>query len=205
MMQFLRLLPALIWAAPAQAHGTLAGGGGFYAGAAHPFLAVEHLLLLLAAGMLLGRARRDQGPRAARAPLWGLAAGLAAGLLVGATGVQPRWLAELALALAMLAGGALAAGTLRPPQAVALAAGLVAGLVVGLDTGVPAQAGGIAALAPYAGVFAGVFLIVLNMMALGSVAVRPPFTIALRIAGSWIAAVALMVLALQLRGAAGVS
>ena len=68
MIRLLRLMPALIWAAPAQAHGTLAGGGGFYAGAAHPFLAVEHLLLLLAGGMLLGRVRGDQGPQAARAP-----------------------------------------------------------------------------------------------------------------------------------------
>ena len=56
-----------------------------------------------------------------------------------------------------------------------------------------------AAYAPYAGVFVGVFLLALNAMALASVAHRPPYTIAVRVAGSWIAATAVMVLALRLR------
>ena len=40
---------------PAQAHGTLPGGGGFYSGALHPLVAIEHLLLLLTGGLILGR------------------------------------------------------------------------------------------------------------------------------------------------------
>ena len=55
-------------------------GGGFYAGALHPFFAWQHLLLLLGMGLLLGGQSRPS-----RAPL-PLAVGLAAGLALGTTG-----------------------------------------------------------------------------------------------------------------------
>lgn len=193
------LIAALLLAGPAGAHGTLPGGGGFYAGAAHPFLAWEHLLALLAVGLLVGRWMGVAG----RLPLVSLAASLGLGLLLGALGYGAVSLSAVALALATLGGVGLALAAPLPRVVPALAAAV--GLVVGLDTGVPAptSTGVVEVYAPYLGVVAGVFLIVLNAAALASVAVRPPFPIALRVAGSWIAAAALMVLAFEYRRLVG--
>lgn len=179
----------------AAAHGSLAGGGGFYAGLQHPFLAWEHTILLIGLGLLLG----GSGRIAARVPLWNLLAGLASGLAFGSklglTGTGPA-----VLILSLVAGGALVLA-MRVPLLLLAALALCTGIAVGLDTGVPPPPNMTAAevYAPYLGVLVGVFLIVLNMMALASVAKRPPYTIAVRMAGSWIIAIALMVLALHLR------
>jgi hydrogenase/urease accessory protein HupE len=192
MIGLLALVLALA-ATPAAAHGALAGAGGFYAGMLHPVLAWEHLLLLLALGGLLGR--RPRMPAAA--PLTALAAALATGLALGTAGIA--WAAAPfgILAAAAVAGAALAAGLpARGPAAAILAT--ACGLAIGIDTGVP---GGAAWLA-HAGVLTGVLLIALNAMALTSAAARPPYAVAVRVAGSWITAAAVMVLALHLRGAA---
>ena len=84
---------------------------------------------------------------------------------------------------------------MRSPALVLLAA--AAGLATGLDTGVPPAT--VATWVPYAGVLVGVFLIVLNAMAAATVARRPPYGIAVRVAGSWITAAAVMLLALHTR------
>lgn len=181
-------------AGPALAHGTLAGGGGFYAGALHPFLAWEHTLALVTLGLVLG------APRPGRAALIGLALGLGAGLSFGALAVPA---APGLLAAAAVLAGALAAGLALPLSMLALGAAGV-GAAVGIDTAVPvaASADPVEIAAPFAGLACGVFVIVLDAMALASLALRPPFAVALRVAGSWIAAVAIMALALGLRGAA---
>ncbi len=180
---------------PAAAHGSFAGGGGFYAGAAHPFQAFEHLLLLLGFGLLLGI-----GNGLPRAAVGALAAALAGGLALAATGIAwpPAVLAILGLGLAL--GLLLALG--RPlPVAVLVLLGLVSGLLVGLDTGAPvAEAPGLAAaLAPYAGVLAAVLLIALDAAALSLSLHRPALLIGRRIFGSWLAAIAVMILAFLLK------
>lgn len=179
-------------ATPAHAHGTLPGGGGFYAGLAHPFLAWEHLLLLVALGLLLGRHPRGS----ARIALLALALALAAGLAFGTARAWPE--AAGAVLIATLVAGAAIATAMPVPPLAATALAAACGLAIGLDTGVPVPQGGVA-FAPYAGVLVGVFLIALDTMALASVAHRPPGPIAVRIAGSWIVAVAAMLLALQLQ------
>jgi urease accessory protein len=190
----LLVLAAILAAGPAAAHGTLPGGGGFYAGALHPFLAWEHLFLLIALGLLMGRPPQ----RAGRAPLAWLALGLAAGLALGAAGLVWSAAPLVVLAEALLVGLALALA-LPLPAAVLAVAAAAAGLAVGLDTGVPSGNGAATLLLPRTGVVVGVFLIALNAMALAALARRPPFPVALRVAGSWIVAVAAMVLALQVR------
>lgn len=183
----------------AQAHGTLAGGGGFYAGLAHPFLAWEHTILLIGLGLLLG----GLGRLHARLPLWslliGLVTGLALGPLLGMAGSGPA-----VLLIALLAGATLAMAIRLPVQVLAIMA-LGSGLAVGLDTGVPPPPNmtAVELYAPYLGVVVGVHLIVLNAMAVASIATRPPFTIAVRMAGSWIIAIAVLVLVLHLRNFVG--
>lgn len=190
-MIFLAVLGLLV-AGPAAAHGTLPGGGGFYSGAAHPLLALDHLLALLAGGLVLGRG--EGGRRVLPALAAGLASGLAAGLWFGSGGPGVR-LVLLALTLGF--GGLLALQIRLPAWACGpLFAGL--GWAVGVDTDLPEAE----AQAAIIGLAVAVFLIVLNAMALGSVLTRPFGVIALRVAGAWMFAVALMVLALQIRGLA---
>ncbi|WP_054006532.1 HupE/UreJ family protein [Cypionkella psychrotolerans] len=183
----------------AAAHGTLAGGGGFYAGIEHPFLAWEHTILLIGLGLLLGRLGRMR----ARLPLCGLLIGLGAGLIFGPALGFPGSGVSILL-LAMLAG-AIVVLMLPVPMLLLAVLMLMGGVAVGLDTGVPPPPDmtAIELYAPYLGVVVGVFLIVLNVMALASLATRPPYTIAVRMVGSWIIAIAMMVLALHLRQITG--
>jgi hydrogenase/urease accessory protein HupE len=183
----IRLATLLLTAGPAAGHGTLPGAGGFQAGVAHPFAAGEHLLLLLGLGALLGR----QGQRR---PLIGLLAGLTCGL-----GLTPLHLGPMQPAILMLAlvtGGVLAAAIPVGNRAMTAVA-LAAGLLVGADTD------GGTTIAAEAGVLAGVFLIVLNAMALAHLGAGRLRGVPLRVAGSWVAAAAILVFAFVLRNALG--
>jgi hydrogenase/urease accessory protein HupE len=190
------LLGAMV-ATPAAAHGTLAGAEGFYAGALHPVLAWDHFLLLLALGALLGRQ-----PHRPVGALIGLAVGLGSGLALGTAGVS--WpLAPLIIAASAALGGAAVAVALPAGGLAIMAFATVGGVLIGIDTGVPGSNATAGDLGLYAGVFAGVLLIVIDTMGLTFVAHRPPYAIAFRVAGSWIAAAAVMMLALHLRSAGG--
>ena len=190
----------LATSSPAHAHGAMAGGGGFYSGAAHPFLAWDHLLLLLVTGLLLGR-RPNQ---TARLPLFCLAVSLLLGLGSETAGLDLQAYPGLVLGLGLVSGLLLAAGV-SPSIAAMSCLAFLTGVSVGLDTDVPllTAASDLNAYTTYVGVIAAVFLIVLNMMALSLAVNRPPMTIGLRIAGSWIAAISLMVLTLHFRGLTG--
>ena len=200
MIRAISTFAALLYAMPANAHGAIAGGGGFYAGAAHPFVAWEHLLLLLAVGLLLGRRPK----RDARLPLLILVASLLSGLAVVAAGFGLSVFPGFIFGLGLLSGLLLASG-LAPPRLAMTLLTLGTGVAIGLDTDVPVltATSNLDHYTTYVGVFVAVFLIVLDMMALSLVVKRPPFTIGLRIVGSWIAAVSLMVLALQFRSITG--
>ena len=176
----------MLMAGPAAAHGTLPGGGGFYSGALHPLVALEHLLALLATGFLLGRDRQ-------RRPLWALGLGLGVGLWLGPV-VAATSVVLLALTLGV---GAALALQVRLPEWAGAAALLAVGLAVGSDTDLPQSAPAMAAL----GVCAGVFLITLNAFALAAALAGSWAALVLRVAGAWMLAAALMVLALHLRGA----
>ena len=186
-------------AGPAAAHGGLPGGSGFLAGALHPLVAIEHLILLLGLGLLSGQlpqARRSLGFAA-------VGLGVLGGLAASGLGEwsAPTVVPSAILGLGVLTGLLVALAASRVPAAlVPPLAGLV-GVAVALDTDIPrGPDGGAGALvAPVAGVLTGVYLIVLDAAALASfAAARPPLPIAVRIAGSWIAAIALMLFAFSL-------
>ena len=180
---------------PAAAHAGLGGGGGFLSGVFHPFVAIEHLILLLGLGLLSARVPREQ-----RGPGFTL---LGVGLLLGVAVAQMApggAITAAILGLAVVTGGLV---SLAPHRLSAvLLAGLASliGLAVGLDTDIiTGWQHGLAALAvSTAGLATGVYLIVLDAAALASLAARRPFPIAVRVAGSWIAAIGLMLLALSL-------
>ncbi len=172
-------------AMPAQAHGTLPGGGGFLSGAMHPLVAIEHLLLLLSVGLILGR-------DGLRRSLLALGLGVGIGLWFG-----PAEASQQILLLGVTLGlGALLALQVMLAEFIYAAVLLVAGLSVGLDTDMPALNAGAAAL----GVGAGVFLITMNAYALGAALTNTRLAVTLRVAGAWMLAVSMMVLALNLQG-----
>lgn len=177
----------------AAAHGSLAGGNDFLNGALHPLFVPAHLLTLAAAGLWFGRQSLDRaGP-----VLLAFAGALAAGLAASLWAPVPQWHETALLALALAAGVATAAAW-PPRRALAVPGLAAAGLLVGLDSP-PDWASGGGVVAAAAGTFLGAYLLFLNVAGLASIAKRPWQAIAARIAGSWITAIALIVLALSLR------
>jgi urease accessory protein len=154
--------------------------------------APTHLLAILALGLLSGQ-------RATRFPvvaLIALAAGLAVGAFTVATGVGENPATTALLALAVIAAASVIAAVVLPAWiAVLLAFAIGAALPlnappheIAIANAIAAQAGfAVAALAT----FVAVALVAMN-------ATRPWQRIGVRIVGSWIAASAILVLALRL-------
>ncbi len=176
--------------AAALAHAPIPGVGAFWNGALHPLLALPHLLFLAAFGLLLGQ----HVPRASRIGLPAFAAGLAPSVaLAGSPGPAVAGLA----AASAVAGLLVAVG--RAPAAAVVPLALAGAALVGLDS---APEGAAPATAPLAraGVIAGALLIVVLAGGLAAALARPWQKLGLRVGGSWIAAVSLLVLAVDLAG-----
>lgn len=180
----------MLAASPVMAHGALPGGGGFYSGAAHPFLAVEHTILLLGLGLLLGRMSDSSVGPTILALLSGLGMGIVAQGLIGIS------ITHLVLGLGLVCGAALAiAPSLTRP--IIMAGALIAGGLVGADTdGIVDAADPLTTAFAVAGLVVGILVIVLNATALSRSLSRRGWQIATRVAGSWICAVTILILAL---------
>lgn len=167
---------------------------GFSAGMLHPVLAPHHLMALAALGLRSGQ----RGVADMTATMTGLVAGLAIGGLAGwwLALDAPPFLAAVALAILFGTATVADAPSARLP---ALLSGLAAGAIVNIaqifhatisGDGWPAIAG--AALAT--------LLVVFNIAFLASLAARPVAKIAVRVAASWLTAIALMMAGLLLTG-----
>jgi urease accessory protein len=175
----------------AYAHSATRGPGDFYAGLLHPLTALEHVLPFLALGLLAGQQGRNGQSAALAFPL---------ALMAGAAGAL--WLpsfpyvALLNIVSAVALGGLVAAG-LRLPVAVLLGTAIVFGLTHGLANGQAISAG----IKPYLFIpgvgLAGLLVLVYAIMMVDFVSRRKAnwMQIAVRVAGSWIAAIGLLVLA----------
>lgn len=185
-----------LWLSPAAAHAHLVttGLGPVYDGVSHLFLTVDDLLPVVAVALLAGL----NGPVAGRRALFALPlawlAGGTAGYLVGAPGLPAG-----VTALSFLVLGGLTAADLRLPPATVTALAVALGLLHGWLNGA-----GIAEAAREATGLVGIGATVFVLAALlsgGVVALRPPWTrIAVRVAGSWIAAIGLLLLGWTLSG-----
>jgi urease accessory protein len=169
--------------------GPFAGATGFAGGLLHPLLMPAHLIALI--GLALVAGRHPSWARAAIVAAFAL--GLAGGLGGIAWGLGETPAGDVLLVAAVACGALAAAGTMVSAWLAAPAA-LVCGAALGLDSPpesislreaalmlVGTGCGGIAALAAFA-------------MAAGALA-RLWQGVALRVAGSWIAAIAILVLA----------
>lgn len=193
-----RWLPAAaLFLAPAtaQAHLVNTGLGPVYDGVSHFVLTPEDLVPVLALALLAGQG----GPRAGRLALFALPAawllGGLAGLALGGPGEAPLLTTVSFLGL----GGLVAAEARLRPEWVAALAGVV-GLLHGWLNGTAMAQARLGALG-LVGIVATLFVTVALAAAL-VVAIRAPWgRIAVRVAGSWIVAVGLLLLGWSARGA----
>jgi len=191
------LLPLALLATlpvPAHAHLVNSGLGPFYNGTLHLLLSPEDLLAVLAVGLLAGQSGKASARWAAIVlPLvWGgtALAGLAVGAVAG--------LGPLQIALLILLGVLVAAGIQLPPAVMACLAAAT-GLIHGLENAAAFAAGDSGPVA-VAGAAAAVLVLTLLITA-SAVSLRAAWTrIALRVGGSWIAAIGMLMLGWLLQG-----
>ncbi len=186
---------ALLLPASAQAHLVTTGLGPFYDGVSHFALTPEDLLPALAMALLAGQ----RGARSGRLTLFALPAAWLAGGLAGLA--FPSFSSAAVLTtLSFLALGALVAteAPLRDEWVSGLA--LVLGLLHGYLNGSAMAQAKLGALG-LTGIVTTLFVTVALAAAL-VVALRSPWArVAVRVAGSWIAAIGLLLLGWSLRGA----
>jgi hydrogenase/urease accessory protein HupE len=196
-MLFWFTLAITLSAAPlAHAHLMNTGFGPFHDGLTNLFVTPEDLLPVIALSLLAGL----RGPRFGRVILFILPVawlvGSAAGLLFVPARALP--LAETTVTIAL--GGLLAADSPLPLAAVAglaILLGLFHGILNGSELPKASSSGQISA----AGVAAALFVVV-SLLAGQAASVRLPWArIAVRVAGSWIVAIGLLMLGWAIRTA----
>jgi hydrogenase/urease accessory protein HupE len=179
----------------ARAHLTDTGLGPIYDGIAHLLLSLEDLLPVVALALLAGL----NGARAGRIVLFILPVAWLGGGIVGvlAVGAAPP---SIVTSLSLLGLGVLTAASARLRPALVAVLATTLGLIHGLLNGAGIAVAGREA----SGVFgiAGTIFVVVALAAALVVSLQRPWTrIAVRVAGSWLAAVGLLMLGWGLRGA----
>jgi urease accessory protein len=186
------LTACLLFAADsAFAHSAARGAGDFYAGALHALTALEHVLPFLALGILAGQ----QG-RKAESILLVFCLSLAAGASAALWAPPLHYIGLLNIVSAILFGGLVAASWSLP---MAVYYGLA--LVFGLSHGFANGAGMLEQTKPYLYIpgvaLAGLAVTAYGLMVTDYLLRRKAdwIHIAVRVAGSWIAAIGILVLA----------
>jgi urease accessory protein len=184
------------WPAVAEAHSPIKGLGTFYNYMLHPLVVPAHALLLAAVALMLGQ----QGGEAAGRGLIAFALGLACGLLISGAGVVAGVREPMLLAGSLVVGGVVSLGN-RLPRLITLGIAGIVGIAIGLDPAPEASAMREAILA-YAGLVSGILFLATVASGLTVNAAKQWQRIGVRIAGSWIVAISVLVLALALAGPA---
>ncbi|WP_296709103.1 HupE/UreJ family protein [Rhodoblastus sp.] len=180
------------WPGLAEAHAPLAGLGIFYAHLLDPFVAPSHGLLLIAAALICGQQGRDSARWGVVAFCVAFALGLIAAQLGGMGGVREPVLLAASLAL----GAAICLD--RPVgRVVTVLAAAGAGALLGLESENAGETSRETALT-LAGLASG-FIYLLILIAGLTVGFKKHWhRVGVRIAGSWIVAASVLVLALSL-------
>ena len=175
---------------PALAHLPIEGVGGFYGGLLHPILVPTHALSVVALGLFIGRQRQR------RMASLVFAAALVAGLTAIALAVDVPVVTVMLANTALL--GVLVAAAWVPPQPLGWLLAAIAGATLALDS--PPQAVTIAeANVMLVGTALGACLAVAVVDAIASYLTKAWQQIAVRVLASWIAASAILVLAMSWR------
>jgi hydrogenase/urease accessory protein HupE len=196
-------LLSLLGASRAQAHLVTTGLGPVFDGISHFSISVEDVVPALALALFAGL----RGPLAGRRALFVLpVAWVAGGLLSAMISELPKYPAPVLagiLAGTFLVLGLLVASDWRLPTAVvialAVALGLIHGFINGYEMREDGATGGTVVL-QMLGIMVVLFVLVALMSAM-VISLRVPWTrIAVRVAGSWIAAMGLLWLGWSLTG-----
>ena len=190
----LAAMSLLLWPATANAHLMSTGLGPFYDGMTHLILSPDDALGVLAIALLSGLA----GARYGRAVLFALSA---AWLLGGFFGLSIDTEVSLPVVntISFLVVGALVAADRKLPLTLVAGLALALGLLHGFLNGTAmAQAGG--GILALLGIATAVFVAAALVAAL-VVSLRAAWTrVAVRVAGSWIAAIGILMLGWTFRG-----
>jgi len=183
----------LLWPWCAEAHLVTTGLGPVYDGIGHLLVTPEDLLPVLALALFAGL----RGAGSGRCVLCVLPV---AWLVGGGVGLLAHGLPAFPIpALSLLILGTLVAADLRLPLTVVTALAVGLGLVHGCLNGVAMRQAGAGALG-LLGIMAALFVLV-ALVAACVVALQRPWTrIVVRVAGSWIAAMGLLLLGWALHG-----
>ena len=193
-LSLLLLFCLLALPATAHAHSPVKGMGDFISGVIHPLTTPSHILVIVGLGLLAGRRR----PFSLKAPMIVFIALSATALVLATAGgiksIQPAVL----LAIALCAGSLLALDK-NPPTLPLAALFAAAALAMGLDSA--AEAGSRASIAKtLLGNWISLVVLTYDIALYVSLGGEKKWLkVALRIAGSWIIAISLLVLAFSLR------
>ena len=170
------------------------GIGEFYGGLLHPILVLPHFLVLLVFALLIGQS----GVQAMRLAYPPFMLALLIGLFLAGFEIAPVLPSEKLLLTAATLCGLVVAAKRPPPGWILAVLSGIAALVIGMDSGVTGldRRETFSALA---GCWLGAVLLILVIAGVAEMARRPWQHVAVRVLGSWIAASAVLVLALTLR------
>lgn len=185
----------LLAATDAQAHTTFQGLGDFASGFLHPLTTPPHLLVLVALGLWLGQ----QPPLRLKEPVAIFAAAAALGLLLNIHAYIGAINPSVLIAIGLCVGICIAVAVPVPFRVRLIACG-VAALALGLDSGVDMGTPAASVLKILFATWVSLILCVINVAFYVSLlpAVRPA-QIGVRVLGSWIVAIAFLMLAFALR------
>lgn len=168
--------------------------GPFYDGAAHPVVTPEDLLTTLALAVLAAYG----GPKAGRRLVVSLFSGWSIGVVAAFAIARDEWQPPLATAVLLLLLGVTGLLKARVPADLLAAGGGAIGLMRGVMNGSAARAADGQWLS-VVGIATGVFVLVALLTGLTMLLEKRGGSVALRVGGSWIAAIGLLLLGWELR------
>jgi len=180
-------------ATPAEAHLMNTGFGPFYDGLLHPLVTAEDILPVIALALMAALG----GTRPARVAIFVLPAAWLAGMLFGRAVAPPAAESWLAALLTVAIGARVAADGKMPASVVAVTS-IVLGLIHGWSNGAALAESGVGLTGP-CGVACTVFTVVTLVAGFAVPLTAPWARIAVRVAGSWIAAIGLLMLGWSVR------
>lgn len=191
------MMLTLCWPAPAWAHGSVPGLQGIYWGMLHPFSSGPQILALFALALVIQQ--RLPGSEDVFHGFWVSCLTGAGAASLGLSGLDP----EILLTIVAIVAGILAASALRIPLAALLALGICCGLLSGYLSWPDPGAKGDMLFTALGAILGSVVIVILLAGIIEMVwqAKRWPCQpIAVRVAASWVTAIAVLIGALMIRG-----